>query len=136
MLPAFFSEAVGAGKAATRVLIAEDEFLLRLDAAESMRRIGWEVVEVSSADEAMELLRYSVIFDLLLTDIDMPGQADGLDLARYVRSKHPEMRIVLMAQESEGEEIDPQLYELVLTKPIWNVGETLIKMLEADRNAG
>lgn len=135
MLPAFFSGAAGVEKSATRVLIAEDEFLLRLDAADNMRRLGWEVVEVSSADEAIELLRYSVTFDLLLTDVDMPGQTDGLDLARYVRSKHPEMRIVIMAEESEAA-IDPQLCELVLAKPVWNVGEILIKVMEVDQNAG
>ncbi len=134
MLPAFFSAAAGAEKAVTRVLIAEDEFLLRLDAAESMRRLGWEVVEVSSGDEAMELLRYSVTFDILLTDIDMPGQADGLDLARYVRSTYPEMKIVIMADESEAALIDPQLLELVIAKPIWNVGEILAKLVEAERN--
>lgn len=135
MFPAFFSGAAGAEKAAIRVLIAEDEFLLRLDTAENMRRLGCEVVEVSSADEAMELLRYSVTFDLLLTDIDMPGQADGLDLARYVRSTYPEMKIVIMSESRELHSIDPHLCELVLTKPIWNIGETLIKLVEADRNA-
>jgi two-component system, response regulator PdtaR len=135
MLPAFFSEAVGAEKPAIRVLIAEDEFLLRLDAAESMRRLGWQVVEVSSADEAMELLRYSVTFDLLLTDVDMPGQADGLDLARYVRSAYPEMKIVIMSEERELQSIDQDLCELVLVKPVWNVGESLIKMMEAKQDA-
>lgn len=135
MLPAYFSGATGAEKPATRVLIAEDEFLLRLDAADNMRRLGWEVVEVSSADEALELLRYSVTFDLLLTDIDMPGQADGLDLARYVRSAHPEMKIVIMSEDGAAQMVDPQLCELVLTKPIWNVGEILLKVMEAKRNA-
>lgn len=135
MLPAYFSGAAGAEKTATRVLIAEDEFLLRLDAADNMRRIGWEVMEVSSADEALELLRYSVTFDLLLTDVDMPGQADGLELARYVRSAYPEMKIVIMSEDGAAQTIDPQLYELVLTKPVWNVGEILIKVMEAKRNA-
>ncbi|MBW9091136.1 response regulator [Rhizobium wenxiniae] len=135
MLPAFFSEAVGAEKAATRVLIAEDEFLLRLDAAESMRRLGWQVVEVSSADEAMELLRYSVTFDLLLTDINMPGQADGLDLARYVRSAYPEMKIAIMSEEREVPSIDRELCELVLVKPVWNIGESLIKIMEVSQDA-
>ncbi len=136
MLPAFFSGAVGAEKVPIRVLIAEDEFLLRLDAAESMRRLGWEVVEVSSADEAMELLRYRVTFDLLLTDTDMPGQADGLDLARYVRTTLPEMKIVIMSEERGAQVIDPALCELVLAKPVWNVGDILIKLVEANQNAG
>jgi len=136
MLPAFFSGSVGAVKDVTRVLIAEDEFLLRLDAADSMRRLGWEVVEVSSADEAIELLRYRVTFDLLVTDIDMPGQADGLDLARYVRSAHSEMKIVIMSEDRGDRSIDPHLFELMVVKPLWNVGETLIKLMEADRNAG
>lgn len=135
MLPAFFSGSVGAVKDVTRVLIAEDEFLLRLDAADSMRRLGWEVMEVSSADEAIELLRYSVTFDLIMTDIDMPGQADGLDLARYVRSAHPEMKIVIMSESHDDRSIDPHLFELMLAKPLWNVSETLIKLVEADRDA-
>lgn len=135
MIPAFFSGAAGAEKAATRVLIAEDEFLLRFDAAESMRRIGWEVVEVSSADEAMELLRYRVTFDLLLTDIEMPGHADGLDLARYVRAHHPAMKIAIMSGNDGAQPIDPTLCEIFLMKPVWNVAERLVEMVEADTSA-
>ncbi|TNM63974.1 response regulator [Aliirhizobium smilacinae] len=135
MIPAYFSGAAGAEKAARRILIAEDEFLLRLDAADSMRRFGWDVVEVSSADEAIELLRYNVTFDILLTDIDMPGQADGLDLARYVRLHHPEMKIAIMSGNSEAQPIDPKLCELFLVKPVWNVAEMLTKVIEGDQNA-
>jgi two-component system, response regulator PdtaR len=135
MIPAFF-DGMPRADAAIRVLLAEDEFLLRLDAAESIRRLGWEIVEVSSADEAIELLGHSVRFDLLLTDIHMPGRSDGLDLARYVRKHHPEMKIAIMSGSGEASLSDAGSYDLFLRKPIWNVGDDLVALMKGVRHAG
>ena len=135
MFPAFFDGMPGVRKAPIRVLLAEDEFLLRMDAADGMRRLGWDVVEVSSADEGLELLRHSVRFDLLVTDIEMPGQTDGLDLARYVRSEYRDMKIAIMSASGKGKTADPLLYDLFLAKPVWNVASTLAGLMEGARHA-
>ena len=98
------------------VLVAEDEILIRLDVAEELRRVGWKVIEVSSADEAIEVLKSSVIIDLVLTDVNMPGQRNGLDLARFVAREKPNVKVAIMSGHFTGEPLDAKC-DLVIPKP-------------------
>jgi CheY-like chemotaxis protein len=66
---------------ATGVLIVEDEFLLRLDAADFFGDAGFKVYEASNADEAIALLELHDDIRAVFTDINMPGSMDGLKLA-------------------------------------------------------
>lgn len=134
MIPAYLGGRPGVDEAPIRVLLAEDEFLLRMDAADNLRRICWEVIEVSSADEAMDLLRYGVKFDLLLTDIDMPGQASGLDLARHVRIHHRDMKIAIMTADVR-QDPDQRFCDLFLKKPVWNVADVLRTLMKGEPHA-
>jgi CheY-like chemotaxis protein len=76
------------------VLIVEDEFLLRLDAANMIGAAGFEVVEAANADEAIEILEARRDITVVFTDIQMPGSMDGLKLARAVRGRWPPIKIV------------------------------------------
>jgi CheY-like chemotaxis protein len=76
------------------VLIVEDEFLLRMDAVEMIAAAGFEVVEASNADEAIEILQARRDITVVFTDIQMPGSMDGLKLARAVRGRWPPIKIV------------------------------------------
>jgi CheY-like chemotaxis protein len=85
------------GLSATRrpvVLIVEDEFLLRLDAADMIAAAGFEVVEAANADEAIEILQSRHDITVVFTDVQMPGSMDGLKLARAVRGRWPPIKIV------------------------------------------
>jgi CheY-like chemotaxis protein len=76
------------------VLIVEDEFLLRFDAANMIEAAGFEVVEAANADEAIEILEARRDITVVFTDIQMPGSMDGLKLARAVRGRWPPIKIV------------------------------------------
>jgi CheY-like chemotaxis protein len=76
------------------VLIVEDEFLLRVDAAEMVADAGFEVVEAADADEAIGILEARRDIAVVFTDIQMPGSMDGLKLARAVRGRWPPIKIV------------------------------------------
>ena len=76
------------------VLIVEDEFLLRIDAAEVIGAAGFEVIEAANADEAIEVLEARGDIMVVFTDIQMPGSMDGLKLARAVRGRWPPIKIV------------------------------------------
>jgi CheY-like chemotaxis protein len=77
------------------VLVVEDEVLVRLMICEELRERGLRVVEAVSADEAADVLRSSTDVDLIVSDIRMPGQLDGLALARHVDANHPGLPMIL-----------------------------------------
>ena len=112
MYPAYFDGMPGTDDVTARVLVAEDDFLIRLDMAESIRSLGWIVVEVSTADEAIELINCHVEFDLVVTDLNMPGHNDGRELARNVRSKSPSTTVVMVTSEPKPAADDVMLYDL------------------------
>ena len=76
------------------VLIVEDEFLLRMNAAEMIGDAGFEVVEAANADEAIAILEARPDIHVVFTDIQMPGSMNGLKLARFVRARWPPIKIV------------------------------------------
>src|SRR5882724_10745397 len=68
------------------VLVVEDEPLVRIDVASGFEDAGFKVYEAANADEAIGLLEEFADIDALVTDVDMPGSIDGLELAHYARS--------------------------------------------------
>jgi CheY-like chemotaxis protein len=78
-----------------RVLVVEDEFLVRLVAIDVLREAGFQVLEAADAESAMELLEDTDGVQVLFTDIQMPGAMDGLGLAREVHRRWPNIRLLL-----------------------------------------
>jgi CheY-like chemotaxis protein len=76
------------------VLIVEDDFLIRMHAAEMIADAGFDVVEAASADEAILLLEVRLDITVVFTDIQMPGSMDGLKLAAAIRGRWPPIKIV------------------------------------------
>ena len=74
---------------AIRVLLVEDESLIRLLASEALQDEGFEVVEARDGDEAAKLLDGPDGFDALFTDVRMPGTLDGVDVAVRFQQRHP-----------------------------------------------
>jgi CheY-like chemotaxis protein len=77
-----------------RILFAEDEELIQLVAATELTEAGYEVVEVASGDAGLSVLRDDPAFDILLTDIRMPGETDGWELAEAARLLNPDIAVV------------------------------------------
>jgi CheY-like chemotaxis protein len=78
------------------VLIAEDELLVRIVAAEIFTDAGFEVIEADHAEEALEALKSRAAeVDLLFTDINMPGRLNGLGLARHVHEVWPDIALLI-----------------------------------------
>jgi two-component system, response regulator PdtaR len=76
------------------ILIVEDEFLIRIHAAQVIRDAGFEVAEAADADEAIAILESRPDIRVVFTDLQMPGSMDGLKLARAVRDRWPPVHIV------------------------------------------
>lgn len=79
------------------ILVVEDEVLIRLSLAETLRDEGFSVVEAANADEALAILASSTALDVVLTDVNMPGSLDGVALGRYVRSTRPELKVIVVS---------------------------------------
>ena len=76
------------------VLIVENDVLLRLVTASNLRDAGFEVIEAANCAEALRVLD-CIPVDVLFSDIDMPGNMDGLALAQWVHRSQADTRIVL-----------------------------------------
>jgi len=77
-----------------RVLLVEDELLVREVASEDLGEAGFDVTAASDGDEALAILREDTAFDLLFTDIRMPSSVDGWDLAREAKQMIPGLRVI------------------------------------------
>jgi two-component sensor histidine kinase/DNA-binding NarL/FixJ family response regulator len=80
-----------------KVLVVEDEMLLRMRAADIVADAGFIPIEAVNADEALAILESRSDVDLLFTDIQMPGSMDGLKLAHAVHERWPSIKIILVS---------------------------------------
>jgi CheY-like chemotaxis protein len=78
-----------------KVLLVEDEVLLRLTTADELREEGFEVIEASSGDEAIALLKTAAPIDVVVTDIQMPGNTDGVGLAHFIAANRSELKVIM-----------------------------------------
>jgi two-component system, response regulator PdtaR len=63
--------------------------------ADQLRDAGYTVIEAADAQQALDTLAHGLGVKLVVTDIEMPGSMDGVELARVVRSEHPTIKIVV-----------------------------------------
>src|SRR5712675_2265678 len=80
-----------------KVLVVEDEMMLRMRAVDIVEDAGFTPIEAVNADDAFAILESRSDIDLLLTDIQMPGTMDGLKLAHAVHERWPPIRIILVS---------------------------------------
>jgi CheY-like chemotaxis protein len=103
---------------ASRILVVDDEWIIRALIAQSLRDAGYDVAEAENGDIAARLLD-SGQFNVLVTDIHMPGQLDGVALAERVRRQMPNLWVVFVTGRPDviRRVIDGGLGDAVLSKP-------------------
>jgi two-component sensor histidine kinase/CheY-like chemotaxis protein len=80
-----------------KVLVVEDEMMLRMRAVDIVEDAGFTPIEAVNADEALAILESRSDIELLFTDIQMPGSMDGLKLAHAVHRRWPSIKIILVS---------------------------------------
>jgi len=106
----------GDSLAKPRILVVEDEVLIRLSMADELRDAGFMVVEASNVDEALAVLGADTNIEIVLTDIRMPGRLNGLDLARWIRQNMSHIRVAIASAN-----VEPEMrreFDAVFGKPV------------------
>ncbi|NTE87846.1 response regulator [Agrobacterium rubi] len=99
-----------------KVLVVDDEVLIRMAVIAALEDAGFTVIEARTADDALDLINDEMIH-FLFTDIQMPGKHSGVDLAHQVAARFPQAGIVVASGRILSEDISlPPTAEFV-TKP-------------------
>jgi CheY-like chemotaxis protein len=107
-------EAPALGK--LRVLLVEDDSIIRMGAAELIRELGHEVLEASNARQALAALEKGPPPDVLFTDVGLPGMP-GTALAALVRAARPEIGVIFATGYNERPGMAGQAGVELLGKP-------------------
>lgn len=90
------------------VLVVEDEILVRMDLAQCLQQAGYQTYEAGNAADAIAILEMHPEIRVVFTDIQMPGDMDGLQLSHYVRERWPPtILIVCSANELPSPDVMP-----------------------------
>lgn len=110
------------------VLVVEDEPFVRLDLAHHLDGSGYTVHEAATAAEAIEILERDPTIRVVFTDVRMPGDMDGIALARTIRKRWPPTLIVICSANITEPNVD--LADIhILNKPY--AGDELDMLLGA-----
>jgi PAS domain S-box-containing protein len=97
------------------ILVVEDNRDVKNVAVALLEQLGYRTIAVESAAEALDVLASGQQVSLLFTDVALPGQTDGLALARKITERHGAIPVVLTTGYTRVFECDPEFP--VLRKP-------------------
>lgn len=100
---------------ALKVLLVEDDFLIRLNAADMLQELGHKAVEAATAEEALALLEEGT-FDVLLTDVGLPKMS-GPELAAKARARDPVIGVVFATGHNTLPQVAGERPAVLLQKP-------------------
>lgn len=99
------------------VLVVEDDGLLRMDAAETVKEAGFEVIEAADAETAIVHLKAHKDIAVVFTDIELPGSMNGLMLVAAIRDHWPWIRVIAASGNFGSNEDRLPTGEPLLVKP-------------------
>jgi PAS domain S-box-containing protein len=84
------------------ILCVEDDRKIRDYVTMQLETLGYKVIAAGNADEALAIVRQGAAFDLLFTDIVMPGTMNGRQLAERLMDGRPSLRVLFTSGYSDG----------------------------------
>jgi CheY-like chemotaxis protein len=109
-----------------KILVVEDDELVRSTTCEMLRTLGHEVLEAPDAPTALDVLASNSV-DTLLTDVGLPG-VSGTILARQARAKSTNLRIIIVTGDAGAAQDAREIGATLLTKPYQS--EDLVRVLD------
>ena len=98
-----------------RILCVDDDRLVLAVTADLLRALGHDVIEAAGGSEAVQAIERDDPFDMIVTDIHMPGDLSGPELAEMGRARHPGLPVVFFSGLSHVVPVD--VGSIVLRKP-------------------
>jgi CheY-like chemotaxis protein len=117
-----------------RVLLVEDEYLIRLWLADCLLETGFRVTEAEDGDQAIALMDGSEPFDLLITDIQLPGRTDGNAVARWAKQHCPGLPVIYSTGRCDSLRNELEACDALLAKPY--TGATMLATAQRLLDAG
>jgi CheY-like chemotaxis protein len=111
------------------ILVVEDEALVRMDAAVSLREGGYFVREAANANDAINWLQSKPAIDLLFTDINLGKGMSGVDLAESALTHRPTIAVLVTTGDALRTSV-PLALGPILAKPY-----TVVELLKRVRQA-
>jgi CheY-like chemotaxis protein len=108
-----------------RILVVEDEVLIRAFIAEELRLAGFVVIEAGRAEEALTYINAGEQVDLVFSDIRMPGSLNGLQLAEILRDRYPDIPVILTSGNAPAMHVG--IVQAFVPKP-YDVTQTIALM--------
>lgn len=85
-----------------RILVAEDEDVIRDFVVINLKRGGYEVVDVPTGEEALSMFeQYGGDFDIALLDVMMPGSVDGFEVCKQIRGHSDSIGIIMLSAKTQ-----------------------------------
>jgi len=115
----------------TRILFVEDEDSVRTFGVRALKKKGYEVVGCNSAENALDYMEKDPNFNMLITDMVMPGMT-GAQLTKIIKDKLPEIKVILASGYSEEivrQELDNFDDFDFITKP-YSLGDLTAKVFD------
>ena len=102
-----------------RILLVDDDAAVRQSMGRALRQAGLLVIEAEDGDAAIELIAGPAAFDMLVTDVRMPGQSDGVAVAAVWRRQAPGRPILFVSgfDDHQVNAANLGLNEAMLLKP-------------------
>ena len=99
------------------ILVVEDEMMIRMSTVDMVEDAGYTPVEAVDADGAVAILESRSDVDLMVTDVQMPGSMNGLELAQAVHERWPLIKIIVVSGNLK-QPVDLPLDSCFFDKPL------------------
>ena len=102
------------GPRAARILLIEDEPLVRLMTADMLSESGHTVFEAENAMQALAHLEQTSEIDTIVADVNIPGQLDGIGVSEVALARRPDLRVVFVSGSDLPDRARPQAGRFLL----------------------
>ena len=121
-----------------KILLVEDDDDVRMVAHDVLEGSGYQILDAANGLEALNIWKTNASkIDLLLTDIVMPGELNGWELAAKLRRERPGLKVILISSYAAHQKERNQARDLVLPKPfsLEDLTDTVRNCLDTARRA-